>query len=91
MKAKIHPKYHKKAKAACSCGVKFEVGSTEEKLEVEVCSSCHPFYTGKQKLADVAGRIDKFKKRLSQAEKADKNKKIKKERKKTRKDTTVKL
>lgn len=91
MKAKIHPKYHSKVKVACSCGNKFEVGSTEKKLDVEVCSSCHPFYTGKQKLVDVAGRIDKFKKRLSQAEKADSGKMPKKERTKNKKDTAVKL
>jgi len=72
MKKKIHPKYFDKSQVACSCGHSFKVGSTEEKIVVEVCSSCHPFYTGKQKLVDVAGRIDKFRKRMKGAVKAEK-------------------
>lgn len=92
MKAKIHPKYFDKAQVECSCGNKFEVGSTEKKLSVEVCSNCHPFYTGKQKLVDVAGRVDRFKRRLKQAEKTGKSKKSEgKKRKKSKKDKAVKL
>ena len=75
MKKKIHPKYFNKSSVACSCGHSFKVGSTEEKITVEVCSACHPFYTGKQKLVDVAGRIDKFKKRMKGAAEAEKAKK----------------
>lgn len=64
MKKDIHPKYYKKAKVSCACGNSFEVGSTQEKLEVEICSACHPFYSGKSKIIDSAGIVDKFKKRM---------------------------
>lgn len=61
MKTSIHPTYHAKAKVACACGNKFETGSIQEELSIELCSSCHPFYTGKQKLVDTARRVEKFK------------------------------
>ncbi|ARU60560.1 50S ribosomal protein L31 [Tumebacillus avium] len=64
MKANIHPKYFVTT-ASCACGNKFEMGSTRESLKVDVCSQCHPFYTGKQKFADVGGRVDKFKKKYN--------------------------
>ncbi len=65
MKPDIHPKY-KQIKVVCSCGNEFETSSTLGKeLHIEVCSSCHPFYTGKQKIMDTAGRVDKFRKRYS--------------------------
>ncbi|OGZ93796.1 MAG: 50S ribosomal protein L31 [Candidatus Sungbacteria bacterium RIFCSPLOWO2_01_FULL_47_32] len=64
MKTAIHPKYYN-ARVSCACGNKFEVGSTKEKIEVEICSNCHPFYTGKEKLVDTAGRIEKYKRRLA--------------------------
>ena len=63
MKAKIHPKYYDNAKVTCLCGNTFTVGSTKPELKVEVCSKCHPFYTGKQRIADVQGRVERFKKR----------------------------
>jgi len=65
MKADIHPDYHD-VKVTCSCGNAFNTRSTYEKdeLHVEVCSACHPFYTGQQKIMDTAGRVDKFKKRF---------------------------
>ena len=69
MKTGIHPKYYDKATITCACGAKFEVGSTVEKIEVEICSQCHPFYTGKEKLVDTAGRVDKFKARMEAAKK----------------------
>ena len=53
MKQDIHPKYYTKATATCSCGAKHVVGSTKEKMTVEICSECHPFYTGKEKLVDT--------------------------------------
>jgi len=62
MKKGIHPKYGK-ANVRCACGNTFETGSTKEELHVEICSNCHPFYTGKQKLIDSGGRVDKFKKK----------------------------
>ncbi|MCW8931162.1 MAG: 50S ribosomal protein L31 [Gammaproteobacteria bacterium] len=61
MQADIHPKYNQ-VQVTCSCGHSFTTGSTlgKEELSIEVCSECHPFYTGKQKLVDTAGRVDKF-------------------------------
>ena len=69
MKPKIHPKYYKDATITCSCGNVFKVGSTVETLEVEICSACHPFYTGKKKLIDSAGQVDRFKKKMEMAKK----------------------
>lgn len=63
MKEKIHPKYHRVI-AHCACGNEFEVGSTKEAIKVEICSKCHPFYTGnKSRVVDTTGRVDKFKKK----------------------------
>lgn len=62
MKKGIHPKYGK-ANVRCACGNTFETGSTKEEIHVEICSNCHPFYTGKQKLIDSGGRVDRFKKK----------------------------
>ena len=63
MKSDIHPQYYKNAKVVCACGNTFEVGSTQKELRVEICSACHPFYTGKQKLIDTARRVEKFEER----------------------------
>ena len=63
MKQGIHPDY-KPTVIKCACGATFETGSTKENINVEICSKCHPFYTGKQKLVDTGGRIDKFKKKF---------------------------
>ncbi len=68
MRKKIHPKYNK-IKVTCACGNTFESASTKKNLKVEICSNCHPFYTGKQKLLDTAGRVEKFRKKYSQQEK----------------------
>ncbi len=62
MKKGIHPKYGE-ATVRCACGETFTTGSTKEELTVEICSKCHPFFTGKQKLVDSGGRVDRFKKR----------------------------
>lgn len=64
MKADIHPEYNK-INAVCACGSEFELGSVDKEMKVEICSACHPFFTGKQKLIDTAGRIEKFKKRYA--------------------------
>lgn len=61
MKAKIHPEYKKTQVSCSSCNASFESHSTVDKINVEICSNCHPFYTGKQKLVDTAGRVDRFK------------------------------
>ena len=60
MKKNIHPEYQK-ALVHCACGNEFETGSTKKEIKVEICSQCHPFFTGKQKLVDTAGRVEKFK------------------------------
>lgn len=65
MKAAIHPNY-KTSKVTCmSCGTTFETGSTADELKVDVCSKCHPFYTGKQRTANAGGRVDRFKKKYN--------------------------
>ncbi len=65
MKKAIHPKYDLNTKATCACGAVFMVGSTLSEIKVEICSNCHPFYTGNEKIMDTAGRVDRFKKRAA--------------------------
>ncbi len=65
MKKDIHPKYYANVKVHCACGNTFIVGSTKKDIEVEICSKCHPFYTGKEKIIDTLGRVEKFRKRLA--------------------------
>lgn len=67
MKTGIHPTYFPKATVRCACGNTFTVGSTQEKIEVEICSACHPFYTGADKIIDTAGRVERFKARRAAA------------------------
>ncbi len=64
MKENIHPKYQVTT-VRCACGNEFQTGSVKEGIRVEICSNCHPFYTGKQKLVDTGGRVDRFKKRFN--------------------------
>lgn len=68
MKSDIHPKYYPQATIKCACGQTFKIGSTVENINVEICSNCHPFYTGKSTIVDTAGRVDRFKKRQAKAE-----------------------
>jgi large subunit ribosomal protein L31 len=68
MKDKIHPKYYADAKAVCSCGNIFTVGSIKKTLKVELCSKCHPFFTGEQRMVDTAGRVERFKQRYKIAD-----------------------
>lgn len=70
MKADIHPTYYSNATATCACGAVYSVGSTQEAINVEICATCHPFYTGLEKVLDTTGRVDKFKKRQAGAKKA---------------------
>ena len=63
MKAKIHPKYYDDAKVTCLCGNVFTIGSIKPEIKVDVCSKCHPFYTGKQRILDTRGRVERFRKR----------------------------
>ncbi|MEK7150209.1 MAG: 50S ribosomal protein L31 [Patescibacteria group bacterium] len=81
MKKDIHPKYFEKAVISCACGAKYDFGSTKEKINVEICSSCHPFYTGTEKVMDIAGRVEKFKTRKAAAETKKTKKTEKKEKK----------
>lgn len=76
MKSDLHPIYFPKASVVCACGNKFFVGSTKEHIETEICAQCHPFYTKKEKVLDVKGRVQKFKDKA--AKKIDKPKKEKK-------------
>jgi len=69
MKEKIHPQYYSGAEIACSCGNKFTIGSTRKQLKVELCSSCHPFYTGERRMVDTAGRVERFKQRYANVNK----------------------
>lgn len=72
MKKDIHPKYDLKTKATCACGAEFLVGSTMSEIKMEICSQCHPFYTGNEKIMDTAGRVERFKKRAAATGKAKK-------------------
>ncbi len=74
MKTDIHPTYHENAKVTCACGNSFTVGSTRESLSVSICSACHPFFTGTEKIVDTRGRVDRFKKRLAKSGAASKKK-----------------
>lgn len=69
MKKNIHPAYNKIVVTCVSCGNTFETGSTLKDIRVDTCSKCHPFYTGEQKFVQTAGRVDRFNKRVSQAQK----------------------
>ncbi len=69
VKTDTHPTYFPEAKVTCACGRAFSVGSTQGKLLVEICSACHPFYTGNEKILDAAGRVEKFKQRKAAAKK----------------------
>lgn len=86
MKKELHPDY-KNAKITCGCGNVIETKTTVGDLTVEICSACHPFFTGKQKLVDTAGRVDKFKARMETAQKLKNSQKPKKEVKKEKTDT----
>ena len=80
MKTAIHPLYYDHTSVRCACGNTWTTGSTLPEISVEICNQCHPFYTGKEKLLDTRGRIDKFKKRLSKSEISLKTKTVKKPR-----------
>jgi large subunit ribosomal protein L31 len=70
MKEKIHPKFYEDAQVTCSCGNVFTTGSTRKTLKVELCSACHPFYTGSKRMVDTAGRVERFKQRYAKEAKA---------------------
>ena len=80
MKKDIHPKYYENAKVVCACGNTFTIGSTKPELHVELCSACHPFYTGKQKLVDTARRVEKYQAKVDAYQKISSARKSKKEK-----------
>ena len=65
MKTETHPKYYSEAQVICVCGSTFTTGSTLKEIKIDICSACHPFYTGKQKLVDTEGRVEKFRKKYA--------------------------
>jgi len=83
MKQQTHPQYFDNCQVTCACGNKFTTGSTVEKIEVDVCSKCHPFFTGQQKFVDIKGRIDKFKEKVVKGKTYSDNKAAKKTTKKS--------
>jgi large subunit ribosomal protein L31 len=78
MKKDIHPTYYSNAKVTCACGNTFTTGSTVKEIRVELCSACHPFYTGKQKLVDTARRVEKYRDKVAKKATLAKPKKVKK-------------
>ncbi len=74
MKKDIHPKYYEKAQVRCACGNTFTTGSTKESIEIEVCSKCHPFYTGKTKIIDTLGRVERFRQKVAKKQAPKKKK-----------------
>ncbi len=84
MKTDIHPQYYPKAKVECACGNHFTVGATVPEIKVDICSNCHPFYTGVKDLIDTAGRVERFKARKAKASatpKKEKKVRVKKQKK----------
>jgi large subunit ribosomal protein L31 len=91
MKKDLHPTYFVDSKITCACGNVIPTGSTKESIVVEVCSNCHPFYTGKQNILDTAGTVDRFKKRTERATALSATKAEKKPRKaRTTRVTSIK-
>ena len=88
MKKGIHPQYFKDATITCACGAVLKTSSTRGKMQIEICSQCHPFYTGKKKLIDTTGRVDRFKKLTAKAE-AKKEATRKQKIEKNKKEKTV--
>jgi len=68
-KKDTHPKYYPEAKVKCACGNTFTIGSTKPEIETEICFSCHPFYTGKEKIMESAGQVQKFRKKIEKSKK----------------------
>ena len=90
MKSDIHPMYYENLKITCACGNIVIAGSTRKELRTELCSACHPFYTGKQKLVDTAGRVDKFMEKMKKMEEM-KAKKAQKQAPQVQEDTIEKI
>ncbi len=78
MKTGIHPKYNTDCQVICTCGNKFTTGSTQKEIKVEICSACHPFFTGQMKYVDTKGRIDRFLEKMEKGKKYQKKTRLKK-------------
>ncbi len=90
MKKDIHPTYHPDGKITCACGASYDVGSTVKETHVDICSNCHPFYTGKQKLIDTARRVEKFEEKIAKKQPmVHRSKSQKKAALKAKRDTKV--
>ena len=85
MKKETHPTYFPKSKVTCACGNHFIIGSTREEIKVEICSKCHPFYTGAKTLIDTAGKVERFKARTAKAAAPKKEKKARPKKQTTKK------
>jgi len=85
MKPAIHPKYNEGCKVTCACGNAFTTGSILDSIDVEICSACHPFFTGQHKFVDIKGRIDKFKEKVAQGQDYQSKKDAKKSKTKSKK------
>jgi len=90
MKLKIHPQYYPDAKVICACGNTFTTGSTLPEIKVDICSACHPFFTGEMKLVDTQGRIEKFQAKQNKAAQYKKSKKAKTKKKKQQRPRSLK-
>lgn len=92
MKADIHPKWYPKAKITCACGNTFTTGSTKPSIQVEICSACHPFFTGEMRYVDTLGRVEKFqaKQKAAQTQEYVKKKERKKLKQKAEKEAEKK-
>lgn len=90
MQKDIHPTYYPNAKFSCACGTKYTIGSTVEETKVELCSACHPFYTGKQKIVDTARRVEKFQARAGKKTAAAKSRTAKHTAKKAKRASKTK-
>ena len=86
MKKKIHPKYYQKCKVSCACGNTFYTGSTLPEIKVEICSACHPFFTGEEKFVDTLGRVERFKQKQAKASATKKTSAKKRKRKTVKKE-----
>lgn len=82
MKSKIHPDWNDDTKVTCACGHEFTTGSVKKSIETDICSECHPFFTGEMKFVDTQGRVEKFQAKMDAAKKIQKTKKVKVEQKK---------
>lgn len=85
MQKKIHPPYFKNATQRCACGAVFHIPSTQKEMSIEICSQCHPFYTGKTKIVDATGQVEKFKARAARTKQIEEKAKSKKQEKTKRK------